>query len=89
MKKTMTWTAFSTVLLACALLPAPLALAEGTVKAGDVYVTATRVEKELQQVPISVTVMTAEDVRRSGAVQWANCWRTCPACRCRTTVRRA
>ena len=49
MKKTMTWTAFSTVLLACALLPAPPALAEETVKAGDVYVTATRVEKELQQ----------------------------------------
>ena len=66
-KTTMTWTAFSTVLLACALLPAPLALAEETVKAGDVYVTATRVEKELQQVPMSVTVMTAEDVRRSGA----------------------
>lgn len=55
------------MLLACALLPAPLALAEDTVKAGDVYVTATRVEKELQQVPMSVTVMTAEDVRKSGA----------------------
>lgn len=68
MKKTkMTWAAFSTMLLACALLPAPFALAEDTVRAGDVYVTATRVEKELQQVPMSVTVMTAEDVKRSGA----------------------
>lgn len=55
------------MLFACALLPAPLALAEDTVRAGDVYVTATRVEKELQQVPMSVTVMTAEDVKRSGA----------------------
>ena len=66
-KTTMTWAAFSSVLLVCALLPVPLALAEDTVKAGDVYVTATRVEKELQQVPMSVTVMTSEDVRRSGA----------------------
>ena len=67
MKKTMTWAGFSAVILACALLPPPFALAEDAVKAGDVYVTATRVEKELQQVPMSVTVMTAEDVRKSGA----------------------
>ncbi len=67
MKKMMTWAGFSAVILACALLPAPFALAEDAVKAGDVYVTATRVEKELQQVPMSVTVMTAEDVRKSGA----------------------
>ena len=66
-KTTMAWAGFSGMLLACALLPAPFAFAEDTVKAGDVYVTATRVEKELQQVPMSVTVMTAEDVRRSGA----------------------
>ena len=55
------------MLLVCALLPAPFALGEETVRAGDVYVTATRVEKELQQVPMSVTVMTADEVRKSGA----------------------
>lgn len=66
-KLTMTQAGLSVMALACALLPVPVALAEDTVKAGDVYVTATRVEKELQQVPMSVTVMTAEDVRKSGA----------------------
>lgn len=65
--KNMTWAGFSAVLLACALLPAPYAHAGETVKAGDVYVTATRVERELQQVPMSLTVMTAEDVKNSGA----------------------
>lgn len=66
MKKT-TWKGLSAFLLACALLPAPYAGAAETVKAGDVYVTATRVERELQQVPMSLTVMTAEDVQKSGA----------------------
>ncbi|MBQ8664229.1 MAG: TonB-dependent receptor, partial [Mailhella sp.] len=65
-KKT-TWGGLSAFLLACALLPAPYAGAAETVKAGDVYVTATRVEKELEQVPMSVTVMTADDVKNSGA----------------------
>ena len=65
-KKT-TWKGLSAFLLACALLPAPYAGAAETVKAGDVYVTATRVERELQQVPMSLTVMTAEDVQKSGA----------------------
>ena len=48
---------------------APVALAadEEPVKAKDVYVTSTRVEKELHDVPMSVTVMTADDVRRSTA----------------------
>ena len=64
--KSTTWAA-SFAVLACALSGVPYAHAEDAVKAGDVYVTATRVEKELQQVPMSVTVMTAEDVRRSGA----------------------
>ena len=47
-------------MLSCALLPARFALAEETVKAGDVFVTATRVEKELMDVPSSVTVITSE-----------------------------
>ncbi|WP_418764853.1 hypothetical protein [Mailhella sp.] len=47
-KTTLPRAGFSTMLLACALLPASFALADETVKAGDVYVTATRVEKELQ-----------------------------------------
>ena len=67
MKMTSTTWAASFAVLACALTGVPYAHAEDTVKAGDVYVTATRVEKELQQVPMSVTVMTAEDVQRSGA----------------------
>lgn len=46
---------------------ASAATAEETVRAGDVYVTATRVEQELQDVPMSVSVMTDTDVRRSGA----------------------
>ena len=48
---------------------APVALAadEEPVKAKDVYVTSTRVEKELHDVPMSVTVMTEDDVRRSTA----------------------
>lgn len=37
------------------------------IKAGDVYVTATRIEKELQEVPMSVTVMTEDDIKKSGA----------------------
>ena len=65
--KRMTWKGLSAFLLACALLPAPYAGAAETVKAGDVFVTATRVERELQQVPMSLTVMTAEDVKNSGA----------------------
>ena len=67
MMKKLTWKGLSAFLLACALLPAPYAGAAETVKAGDVYVTATRVERELQQVPMSLTVMTAEDVKNSGA----------------------
>ncbi len=67
MMKKLTWKGFSAFLLACALLPVPYAGAAETVKAGDVYVTATRVERELQQVPMSLTVMTAEDVQKSGA----------------------
>ncbi|MBR5998114.1 MAG: TonB-dependent receptor [Deltaproteobacteria bacterium] len=54
-------------MLSCALVPAQSAFAEDTVKAGDVFVTATRVEKELMDVPSSVTVITAEQVRHSGA----------------------
>ncbi len=67
MRKNMTWMGFSAMALACSLIFAPFAFAEGTLKTEDVYVTATRVEKELEQVPMSVTVMTAEDVRKSGA----------------------
>lgn len=37
------------------------------ITAGDVYVTATRIEKELQDVPMSVSVMTEEDIKKSGA----------------------
>lgn len=37
------------------------------IKAGDVYVTATRIERELQDVPMSVTVMTSEDIKKSSA----------------------
>ena len=38
----------------------PAYAVEEPVKADDVYVTATRVEKELQDVPMSVSVMTSE-----------------------------
>ncbi len=58
---------FAATALACSFLPALFAHAQETLNAGDVYVTATRVEKELEQVPMSVTVMTADDVRKSGA----------------------
>ena len=42
----------------------PAYAVEEPVKADDVYVTATRVEKELQDVPMSVSVMTSEDIKR-------------------------
>lgn len=45
----------------------PAYAVEEPVKADDVYVTATRVEKELQDVPMSVSVMTGEDIKRSPA----------------------
>ena len=45
----------------------PAYAVEEPVKADDVYVTATRVEKELQDVPMSVSVMTSEDIKRSPA----------------------
>ena len=45
----------------------PAYAVEEQVKADDVYVTATRVEKELQDVPMSVSVMTGEDIKRSPA----------------------
>ena len=40
----------------------PAYAVEEPIKADDVYVTATRVEKELQDVPMSVSVMTSEDI---------------------------
>lgn len=43
------------------------AYAEEPLRAGDVHVTATRVEKELQDVPMSVTVLTSKDVEKSAA----------------------
>ena len=46
---------------------APAFAAEEPVKADDVYVTATRVEKELHDVPMSVTVLTSKDVEKSAA----------------------
>lgn len=55
----------------------PAYAVEEPVKADDVYVTATRVEKELQDVPMSVSVMTSEDIKRSPA-------RTIGASFCRT-----
>lgn len=67
MKKKVTRAGLTAMALAYVLLPTSFAHAEEGVKAGDVYVTATRVEKELEQVPMSVTVMTADDVRKSGA----------------------
>lgn len=45
----------------------PAYAVEEPIKADDVYVTATRVEKELQDVPMSVSVMTSEDIKRSPA----------------------
>lgn len=53
--------------LICVFTGAACAHAEDTMQAADVYVTATRAEKELQDVPMSVTVMTADDIQRSGA----------------------
>ena len=59
--------------LSGALVSAPAAFAADTAATGAAYVTppvvvtATRVEKDLMEVPASVTVMTAEDVRHSGA----------------------
>lgn len=77
MKKT-TWKGLSAFLLACALLPAPYAGAAETVKAGDVFVTATRVEKELEQVPMSVSVITAEQIEKSSARTVAELLRDVP-----------
>ena len=45
----------------------PAYAVEEPIKVDDVYVTATRVEKELQDVPMSVSVMTSEDIKRSPA----------------------
>lgn len=45
---------------------APVGAAE-TVRAADVHVTAARMEQELQDVPMSVTVLTEKDVRHSAA----------------------
>ena len=58
---------FALLLMSGMFISAPVVNAEETVKSGNVYVTATRIEKELQDVPMSVTVMTSEDVKRSGA----------------------
>lgn len=51
----------------CGMVCAAPNLYADEIKAGDVYVTATRIEKELQEVPMSVTVMTKEDIKKSGA----------------------
>lgn len=58
--------------MAALILPSILTLAstacaEETVKASDVQVTATRVSRELHDVPMSVSVMTEEDIRKSSA----------------------
>ena len=56
--------------LACAVSGALLAIgfAEAAdIVTEDVKVTATRVEKELMDVNMSVSVLTAEDIRRSSA----------------------
>lgn len=58
---------FALLLMSGVFISAPAVKAEETVKSGNVYVTATRIEKELQDVPMSVTVMTSEDIKRSGA----------------------
>ena len=68
-------------MLLCALVPAQFAFAEETVKAGDVFVTATRVEKELMDVPSSVTVITAEQVRHSSARTVGELLEDVPACK--------
>lgn len=47
--------------------PASTASAEETVRSDEVRVTATRVARELHDVPMSVSVMTAEDIRKSSA----------------------
>lgn len=58
---------FALLLMSGMFVSAPNVSAEETVKSGNVYVTATRIEKELQDVPMSVTVMTSEDVKHSTA----------------------
>lgn len=59
-----------TLPVAAFVLPGVLAatsFAEETVKTGDVQVTATRSLRELHDVPMSVSVMTADEVKKSGA----------------------
>ena len=53
--------------LAALALTAPEARAAEEVRSSDVYVTAGRVEQELLDVPMSVSVITEEDVRKSSA----------------------
>lgn len=49
---------------------------ERNVKLDEVVVTATKTEKELKDVTQSVTILTAEDLRRSGATNAAEAVRT-------------
>lgn len=58
--------------VAALILPSVLTLAsaasaEETVRSDEVRVTATRVARELHDVPMSVSVMTEEDIRKSPA----------------------
>ncbi len=67
-----TFTVHGYCLILCCLLTtvaaaAPAGAESETLTAEDVYVTSTRVEKELHDVPMSVTVVTAEDIRHSAA----------------------
>ncbi|HTG01416.1 MAG TPA: TonB-dependent receptor plug domain-containing protein, partial [Nitrospirota bacterium] len=52
---------------ACMLLPAAARADEGSVTLKEVVVTATRTEKQPQDVTQSATVITTEEIRKSGA----------------------
>lgn len=51
----------------------------------DILVTATRVEKKLQDVPYTVNVITAEEIRASGATSLADLLRDLPAAQITST----
>lgn len=65
--------------LAMLTVLAPAALkAEEPIKANTVHVTATRVERELMDIPMSVSVITAEDIKKDPATSVADLLKDIP-----------
>ena len=56
-----------TALIIIVLFPDPSVSAAETVEVGEVVVTATRYEEELDSVPANVTVITEEEISNSSA----------------------